>query len=114
MFHFANNIMNILVIILTVLSLFCFIFAPNLVSIIAPKFTGEAYNLTVTLTYITIFNIIFMGITGGYNSILQVLDDFTSPALVGVMLNLPIILYILMGAKGGVIGLTIATLLETF
>ena len=110
MFNFANNIMNILVIILTALSLLGFAFAPQLVSVIAPKFSGEAYNLTVTLTYITIFNIIFMGITGGYNSILQVLEDFTSPALVGIMLNIPIIMYILMGAKGGVIGLTIATL----
>ncbi len=110
MFLFANNIMNILVIILTVLSLLGWAFTPQLVHLIAPRFTGEAYNLTVTLTAITIFNIIFMGITGGYNSILQVLEDFTSPALVGIMLNLPIILYILMGATGGVIGLTIATL----
>lgn len=110
MFHFANNIMNILVIVLALLSLLAWAFTPQLVHLIAPKFTGETYNLTVTLTGITVFNIIFMGLTGGYSSILQVLEDFTSPALVGIMMNLPIILYILMGAEGGVIGLTIATL----
>lgn len=110
MFQFANNIMNILVIILVILSLLGWMFAPQLVHVIAPKFTGSAYTLTVTLTGITVFNVIFMGITGGYNSLLQVMEDFTSPALVGIMMNLPIILYILMGAQGGVIGLTLATL----
>lgn len=114
MFKFANNIMNILLIILVILCLLGWKFSPQLVSIMAPKFTGKTYDLTVVLTRISILNIIFMGINGGYNSILQTLDDFTAPALVGIMLNIPIIIYILVGAKGGVVGLTIATVVGNF
>ena len=111
MFKFANNIMNILLVILILLSILGWQFSGQLVKLIAPKFTGKTYDLTVTLTRLSVINIIFMGINGGYNSILQTMDDFIAPSLVGIMLNLPIIIYILMGAKGGVIGLTIANVI---
>lgn len=111
MFRFANNIMKLLTIVLLVLSVLGWFLSPQIVRILAPKFTGKAFDLTVQLTEISVFNIIFMGITGGYNSILQTLDSFIAPALIGIVMNVPIILYILFGATGGVVGLIIATLI---
>lgn len=109
MFKFANNIINILVIISIILTIVGWELSPQLVRIIAPKFRGQTFELTVTLMKISVINILFMTLNGAYTAILQTLDDFTSPALVGIMLNMPIIIYILLGAKAGVIGLTIAT-----
>jgi len=114
MFHFSNNIMNILIVITLGLSVLGWVFSPQLVSFIAPKFTGKTYDLTVVLIKISVINLVFMAINGAYTAVLQTLDDFTSPALVGIIMNLPIIIYILIGAKGGVIGLTIATVMGNF
>lgn len=110
-FCFANNVMNLLLIISIVLCMLGWIFAPQLVRFIAPRFTGVTYELTIELTRISVFNIIFMSMNGGYTALLQTMDDFLAPSLVGIMLNMPIILYIILGAKGGVLGLTIATLI---
>jgi putative peptidoglycan lipid II flippase len=109
MFRFANNIMNILLLISIVLGFLGWTFAEQLVRVIAPRFTGETYELTVRLTRLSVVSIIFMSMNGGYTAVLQTLDDFMAPALVGMMLNLPIIAYILSGARAGVIGLAAAT-----
>lgn len=111
MFQFFNNIMNLIVIISLIFSVLGWIFAPQLVSVIAPKFTGEKYELTVVLVKISILNLVFMSLTAGYTALLQTFDDFLAPAFVGIMLNFPIIIYILLGARGGVVGLTIATVI---
>ena len=108
MFNFANNIMNILFSLSILLCAFGWLFAPTLVRLIAPKFTGETYDLTVALTRISVINVLFMSMNSGYIALLQTLEDFTAPALVGFMLNLPIIGYILMG-NPSIKGLMIAT-----
>ena len=110
MFDFANNIMNILFGMSILLCAFGWIFAPTLVKIIAPKFDGKTYDLTVALTRISVMNILFMSINSGYVAILQTLEDFTAPALVGFMLNLPIIAYILVG-NVSIEGLMVATVI---
>jgi putative peptidoglycan lipid II flippase len=110
MFELANNIINILTVISIVIVILSVIFAPQIVKIIAPKFTGETYLLSVELTKISVISLVFLVLHSAYTAVLQTLDDFLGPTIVGVLLNLPIIIYILMGAKGGVTGLTIATL----
>lgn len=110
MFRFANNIMNILLSISLVLCIVGIIFAPYLVKIVAPNFEPETYNLTVSLTKISMISILFMAMNSGYTAILQTLDDFVAPALIGIALNIPIIVYILLG-NHSILGLTIATLI---
>ncbi|MCI1944327.1 murein biosynthesis integral membrane protein MurJ [Clostridium luticellarii] len=110
MFKFANYIMNILMIISLFLCVLGWIFTDDIVNVIA-NFTGERYNLTVFLTKISMINILFLSLNSGYTAILQTLDDFTAPALVGIVMNIPIILYILTGTHYGIIGLTMATML---
>ncbi|MHC6180703.1 murein biosynthesis integral membrane protein MurJ [Clostridium sp. JNZ X4-2] len=110
MFKFANYIMNILMIISLFLCVLGWIFTKDIVNVIA-NFTGERYNLTVFLTKISMINILFLSLNSGYTAILQTLDDFTAPALVGIIMNIPIILYILTGTHYGIIGLTAATMI---
>lgn len=111
MFKFANNILNILVCIALFLVVFSYVFAPQIVGIIAPMFRGETYILSIKLTRISVFSLAFLITNAAFTAILQTLDDFLGPAIVGILLNLPIIIYIVLGAKGGVIGLTIVTVL---
>ncbi|MEG0773306.1 murein biosynthesis integral membrane protein MurJ [Clostridium sp.] len=111
MFRFANNIINILLLISIFLVTLGFIFAPQIVRIIAPLFKDETYTLAVQLTKISIFSLVFLIINATFTAVLQTLDDFLGPAIVGVLLNLPIIIYIILGAKGGVVGLTVATVI---
>ena len=65
------------------------------------------------LTKISMINILFLGLTSGYTAILQALDDFTAPALVGIVANVPVILYVIMGmsSKYGIVGLTVITII---
>lgn len=114
MFDFASNVMNILSIFLLLIAGLGFIFAPQIVKILATDFTGEAFDTAVRLTKISVFSVIFMGITGGHTAILQTLDDFTTTAIVGIVLNIPIVLYIVFGAKAGIYGLMIATAMGHF
>lgn len=111
MFNFANNILNILMGISLLLITFSYIFAPQIVRVIAPLFKGETYLLAVQLTKISVISLVFLIINAAYTAILQTLDDFLGPAIVGILLNLPIIIYIIIGAKGGVIGLTVVTVI---
>lgn len=111
MFDFANSIMNVLLVISLIFTLLGLIFTPQLVSLIANKYTGEKKELAIFLTRISIINILFLSLNSGYNAILQTLDEFTAPALVGIFMNIPILIYILMGNKFGIEGLLIATIL---
>jgi putative peptidoglycan lipid II flippase len=111
MFEFANSVMNILMLVSLVLCIIGWIFTPEIVKVIAFNYKGNARELTVYLTKISIINILFLSLNSGYTAVLQTLDDFIAPALVGIIANIPIILYVLMGNKYGIVGLTIATMI---
>ncbi|SHK15797.1 putative peptidoglycan lipid II flippase [Clostridium cavendishii DSM 21758] len=111
MFDFANNIMNVITIISIIFGIVGWIFADKIVFLMAPKFSGETYNLTVFLTKLCIINIVFMSLNSGFTAILQTLEDFLAPSLVGIMMNLPIIFYILLVPNKSIFGLTIATII---
>ncbi|MEQ8154572.1 MAG: murein biosynthesis integral membrane protein MurJ [Clostridiaceae bacterium] len=109
MFRLANNLMNIVLAITILLGILAWFGSPVLVKIMAPNFSGDTYNLTVLLTQISIINIIFMSMNSGFTAILQTLEDFSAPALVGVAMNIPVIIYILAAGDHTIMGLTIAT-----
>ncbi|AZV58174.1 murein biosynthesis integral membrane protein MurJ [Clostridium sp. AWRP] len=111
MFKFANCIMNILMIISLILCALGWIFTTDIVNIIAPNFKGARYNLTILLTRMSMINILFLSLNSGYTAVLQTLDDFTAPALVGIAMNIPIIAYVLTGSYYGIVGLTAATMI---
>lgn len=111
MFKFANSIMNILMLISIALCILGWMFTKEIVAVIAPGFTGERYVLVIFLTKISMINILFLSLNSGYTAVLQTLDDFVAPALVGIVMNIPIIVYILIGSHHGIVGLTAATML---
>ncbi|KRQ87436.1 putative peptidoglycan biosynthesis protein MurJ [Caloramator mitchellensis] len=111
MIQFANNIMNILFLISIIIFGVGFLLSPQIVRVIAHGFSGEKFNLTVALTRISMFNVLALSMTAGFMSILQSLNEFKAPAMVGIALDLPIILYLILGAKYGIYGLSVATLI---
>lgn len=111
MYSFSNNVMTILMIITFVLCILGICLSPILVKILAPNFTGKTYELTVILSRIAMINLIFMSLNSGFTAILQTLEDFVGPALIGIVLNIPIIIYVLMGNDFGIYGLIGATVI---
>lgn len=111
MFNFANSVINIIMFISIVLCALGWIFTGELVRFIAPKFDGAKFNLTVELTRLSIINILFMSLNSGYMAILQTLDDFAAPSAVGIAMDLPIIIYLLIEKNHTIMGLTIVTII---
>lgn len=111
MFKFANNLMNIFTIIGIILVLLGVIFTPIIVKITANRLDSNTFNLAVQLTRVSVVSLVFLIVYAGHTAILQSLDDFLGPTVVGLVYNIPIIIYILLGAKGGIYGLMIATVL---
>ncbi|BCZ49018.1 putative lipid II flippase MurJ [Clostridium gelidum] len=111
MYKFANSIINIILIISIFLSVFGWIFTPSIVKFIAPNFGGEKYSLTVNLTRISVLNLLFMSMTCGFVALLQTMNDFIAPTLIGIVYSIPIIMYNFIGSKLGIYGLNIVTLL---
>lgn len=110
MFDFANSVINIIMIISIILSIIGGIFTEELVRLIAPEFQGEKFQLTVSLTRLCVINILFMSLNSGFMAILQTLDDFAAPSAVGIAMDLPIIIYLLLVKNHSITGLTIVTI----
>jgi putative peptidoglycan lipid II flippase len=52
-----------------------------------------------------------MSMTSGFMAVLQIFDDFTPGALTGLVVSIPIIIYILIGRKYGIYGLAMVSVL---
>ncbi|AST56590.1 putative lipid II flippase MurJ [Thermoanaerobacterium thermosaccharolyticum] len=78
MFDFANNIMNILFLFSFAIFIIAWIFSPMLVKLMASNFTGEKFKLAVSLTKISIVNMLFLSMSAGFTAILQTLNYFTA------------------------------------
>lgn len=111
---FANSVLNILFIFSFFLFILGWLFSTQLVGFIAPKFRGETYKLAVSLTQLSVINIIFITFNSGFEAILQSLGEFVVPSLSGFVTSLPIIVYILLGTSFGIRGLTIIVIAGTF
>ncbi|MGL5086841.1 MAG: murein biosynthesis integral membrane protein MurJ [Clostridium sp.] len=114
MFEFSNNIITIIAMICIFLSTLGFIFAKDIVNLLFHKLDAETMELTISLTRISIINILFLCIKSCFASILQVCEDFVIPSILGLFFNLPIIIYLLLFTDVGVVGLTIANVIGNF
>lgn len=66
-------------------------FAPTLVDLLVPGYSPETKAMTVNLTRIMFFQVIFMCLSGISTGILQSYKNFTAPAIGSVLYNLGII-----------------------
>ena len=88
----ANNLLNILMLFLVVLSLLGIVFAPSLVSLISPGFSPEAQKTTADLTRIMFLSPLFLGISGIIGGVLQSFKNFLIYSVAPIMYNVGIII----------------------
>ena len=97
---FANDIFNLLILVLFFIVVLVEIFTPFLVNIIAPGFTkdSEKFNLAVELTRITFPFLFFVSLSSFFSGILNSFNKFAAAAAAPIILNVILILAILMSA----------------
>jgi putative peptidoglycan lipid II flippase len=88
----ANNVLNILLLGLVILSAIGIIFAPALTRVIAPGFNSAEQALTAALTRIMFLSPLFLGISGIIGSVLQSFKRFVIYSLAPVFYNVGIII----------------------
>ncbi len=93
--QYVSAVLNIFLTVLIVICLLLIIFAPLLVSIIAPGFSEEKRLSTILLMRIMFLSPIIFGISNVISGILQVFGRFLATALAPVMYNIGIIMGIL-------------------
>ena len=95
MFKFSNNIISILLVISVIAFALGFVFTDKIVAFMFDGFNEEKFNLTVFLTRITLFNLLFLSINACYTAMLQVCEDFIIPSILGMFFNAPMIIYLI-------------------
>lgn len=90
---FANNCLNLITIILLVLAVIAFIFAPQIVEILTPGFSPEKLALTAKITRIMLVSPVFFGLSAIAQSIENTFHKFFCYALAPIMYNISIIIF---------------------
>lgn len=111
--YFVNNLFNIVVLVTAGIAAIGILAAPVLVSIVAPGFRGETFDLTVKLTALLLPSIIFLALAYLSNGFLQVNGRFAVPASMGIPLNLIIISSILFFPHCGIKALAIGSFIAS-
>jgi len=112
----ASNVANLMLVVTTALAIAAVILAKPLVErIIAPGFSAETVDLTVSLMRIMLVGPVIFGLSGLVMGILNSFQHFLSPALAPVIYNLAIIaaavfLVPTMGVQGLAIGVVAGSL----
>ncbi len=88
----VSNIMNILIVVLSIFSVFGIIFARPLMDLIAPGFSPELKGSTADLTRIMFLSPIFLGISSILSGVLQSFKRFFVYSLAPVLYNTGIII----------------------
>ena len=91
-FKAANNILNILFVLLSFLTLFAIVLTPQLIDLITPGFDPEKKQMTVELTRIMFLSPIFLLLSSIMSGILQSYKRFLVYSLSTVVYNLGIII----------------------
>ena len=110
--QFANNFLNIIIVISLLLTILGIMFAPFIVNVIAPDLPQITFNLTVDLIKLLFPIMMFTAVAFVFVGFLQSLDEFRIPAIISVVANGILILYLLLfNNKYGIQGVAIAMLI---
>lgn len=96
---FMNNIVNVVLIICSVMSILGIIYAEELVKIFAVGFKGERFKLATDFTRILMPSIIFIAMSKIYTSYLNIKNQFILPGLVSIPYNLLLIISIIISIR---------------
>ncbi|MFA5135598.1 MAG: murein biosynthesis integral membrane protein MurJ [Patescibacteria group bacterium] len=111
----ANSLLNLLLIGLVLFGAIFFIFAPNIVHLVAPGFDQEKQLMTVTMTRIMLGAIVFFGISNVLTGMLNSLKRYVNFAFAPVMYNAGIIFGIVaLVPKCGLYGLAYGVVIGAF
>ncbi len=111
----ASNLLNFLILALSFLSVFLFIFAPDVIRLIAPGFTPAQTYSTVMLTRVMLVSPILLGVSSLFSGVLKYFDYFLTYALAPILYNLGIIFGILvLVPRFGLMGLAYGVVLGAF
>jgi len=111
-FEFSNSFINLVLIISTAFCIIGVIFAKNLADFIAPGMSIEARELTSQLLIVLLPTTIFTSLAFAFVGILQSLDEFNIPAIISLVSNLAVIIYLLFLNKTyGIFGVAAAMLI---
>ncbi|XOU94749.1 MAG: murein biosynthesis integral membrane protein MurJ [Candidatus Kerfeldbacteria bacterium] len=113
--HLANSLLNILLAGLLVFGFLLFIFAPQIVPLIAPGFDLDKQAIVVNMTRIMLISIIFFGISNVITGMLNSMKKYANFALAPVMYNIGIIIGIIyLTPIYGIYGLAYGVVLGSF
>ncbi len=111
----ANNTLNILLILLILICLILLIFTPAILKVIAPGFSPEQIEQTISLTRIMLLSPILLGISGLFSGILQYFDRFLAYSLSPILYNVGIIFGIIFFTPYfGIMGVAYGVVLGSF
>ncbi|MFA6383775.1 MAG: murein biosynthesis integral membrane protein MurJ [Candidatus Omnitrophota bacterium] len=113
----ANTLMNVLLVVLSAITVLGIVFSPVLVRLIAPGFTADPakFSATVALNRLIFPYILLIGLTAYCMGILNSLRHFALPAFGPCLLNISIIVCALVwgeGVKGLATGVLIGGILQ--
>lgn len=110
--EFANKFINVILIITGIMCVLGIAFAPVLIDTITPGLSPETKQLAVSLSNILFPMIIFTGLAFSFVGILQSFGEFNIPAIISLVSNGMMILYlIIFKDRFGVTGLAVAMLI---
>jgi putative peptidoglycan lipid II flippase len=113
----ANVVLNLLLIILSAITILGIIFSPFIVRLIAPGFLADPHKLetTIRLNRIIFPYILLISLAAYSMGLLNSLKHFTVPAFAPCLLNISIIVFALMfgeGIKGLALGILVGGVLQ--
>lgn len=94
-YEFSNNFINITVLISATISVLGMLFSKQIGMFIAPDLNAETQELLQNLIIIVLPTTIFTTLAYAFVGILQSLDEFNIPAIISMVSNVVIIIYIL-------------------
>lgn len=109
---FANNVLNVFLFFLILVSIFFFIFSPFFVKLITPGFNEQNLQSAILLTRLLFLSPILLGLSSVFSGMLQYFNRFLAYSLAPVLYNAGIILSIIFFAPSlGIFGVGLGVIL---
>ncbi len=113
--RFSGNVLNVLLLALTLFSALLVLFAPFLIYLVAPGFDKASHDLTVKISRILFLSPLLLGASAFASALLQAFSRFLITSLAPIFYNLGIIFGIVfLTPKFGIWGLAYGVILGAF
>lgn len=89
--RFTSNFINMIILLCIFIALIITVFPGSLINILASGFSGEQFRIASDYTRISIWSIVFLGITSITVPYLNIKDSFYVPSAIGIPLNIGLI-----------------------